>query len=89
MARAVSRSATRRRPVFQVVISVKRPSATASVTHPPWKIFSALAPKNARSITRNNAMTATAAGFGHCHRSVMTTYSNSTVITIVSVTAMP
>ena len=31
----------------------------------------------------------TAAGFGHCQRSVMTTYSSSTVMTIVSVTAMP
>ena len=38
---------------------------------------------------RNTAITATAAACGHCHRSVMTTYSSSTVMTIVNVTAMP
>ena len=45
----------------------------ASVTHPPWATFSALAPKKARSIVRNAAMTLMAAACGHFHRSVITT----------------
>jgi hypothetical protein len=38
---------------------------------------------------RNSAMTDAAAGLGHFHRSVITTYSSNTVMTIVSVTAIP
>ena len=72
-ARAVSRSATRRRPVFHVVMSVKSSSATASVTQPPCISFRALAPKNARSIVRKNTKIVSAAGFGHRQRSVITT----------------
>ena len=89
-ARAVSRSATSRRPVFHVVISVKMHAADdqrqpAAVQ----RSSTALAPRNARSIDRNTAVTPSATAIGHFHRSVMTTCSSSAVMTIVSVTAMP
>ena len=38
---------------------------------------------------RNSTITGAAAATGHRQRSVMTTYSSRTVMTIVSVTAMP
>ncbi len=89
IARAVSRSATNRRPVFHVVINVNSAAATASVTQPPCITFSALAPKNETSMIRNTATTPIANAFRQCHTSVITTYSSMTVMIIVSVTAMP
>ena len=52
-------------------------------------IFSAFAPKKARSIDKKMPVTSTATGNGHFQRSVATTCSNNAVITIVIVTAMP
>ena len=60
IARAVRRSATSRRPVFHVVMSVNSSAATASVTQPPCITFNAFAPKNARSISRNTDTTPSA-----------------------------
>ena len=89
MARAVSRSATSRRPVFHVVISVKTSAATPSGSQPPRTTFRRLAPISATSITRNVVVMATATSGGHFQRSVITTCSSMAVITIVIVTAMP
>ena len=88
-ARAVSRSATRRRPVFHVVIIVKSTVPMTSGSHPPWATFNRFAPRNARSIDRNTPVTSSAAPSGHFQRSVAITCSSTAVITIVSVTAMP
>src|SRR5688500_13454263 len=88
-ARAAKRSATSRRPVLHVVMNVKRIVATASVTHPPCSSFKAFAPKNARSIVRKRSMTASAACLGQRQRSIITMYNSNTVMTIVSVTAIP
>ena len=56
-ARLASRSATICRPVRQVVIIVNSTIATTSGSQPPCRIFSALAPKNARSIIRKMPIT--------------------------------
>ncbi len=56
-ARAVSRSATRRRPVFHVVIAVKSSSAMNRLTQPPCGSFSRLAPKKETSIAAKRAVT--------------------------------
>jgi hypothetical protein len=88
-ARAVRRAATMRRPVFHVVMSVNSSEPITSGSHPPWVIFSAFAPKNARSMNRKMPVTTAATAGCQPHRSVATTWSSAAVMTIVSVTAMP
>ncbi len=90
IARAVSRSATSRRPVFHVVISVNSATATTSV-HPAALHDLQRVGAEERDVDgqEHRHRRAIADGFGQCHRSVITTYSSSTVMIIVSVTAMP
>ena len=89
IARAVSRSATSRRPVFHVVINVKSTSATASVHPAALHQLEGVGAEERQIDVRKNTSAATATGLGQRQRSVSTTYSSSTVITIVSATAMP
>src|SRR5688572_4638845 len=83
IARAVSRSATSRRPVFHVVIKVKTSAATPSGSQPPRVTLSRLAPISATSISRNVVVMAAARSGGHFQRSVITTCSSIAVMTIV------
>ena len=88
-ARAVRRSATRRRPVFHVVISVSSDRPMTSGSHPPCATFTRFAAKNATSTNRKSAQTPNATRRGQCQRSVATVCSSSTVMIMVSATAMP
>ena len=88
-ARAVMRSATSFLPVFHVVIIVKSSAPITRGSQPPCRIFTRLAPKSEISTARKISATPITAGFGHFHRSMATTDSNSVVMTIVPVTAIP
>ena len=71
-----------------VRIDYRRPPM-ASGNQPPWAILRALAPKKSRSTARNSPVMAKTTAFGHFHRSMATVCSNTAVMIIVSVTAMP
>jgi hypothetical protein len=70
-------------------MSVKSTSAITSGTHPPAAILTALAPKKARSIERNPAVSSTTVVMDQPHRPRATTAKRILVTTIVPVTAMP
>ena len=88
-ARAVSRSATSRRPVFQVVINVKMSAAITSGSQPPCRILNALPATYDTSMVTNTRTNAATTGTDHRHRMRPTTGSSVPVINIVSATAMP
>ena len=89
-ARAVRRSATSRRPVFHVVISVNSTPPITSGSQPPCDDLQQVGAEERQVDGQEDAgdgeRDRRAASF---QRSVVTTCSSSAVITIVSVTAMP
>ena len=77
------------RPRFQVASKVNTTSAISNGNQPPDKIFGALAPKNAKSISRKKAMQASATSRRHLCNAHITVNARIVSIAIVPVTAMP
>ena len=90
IARAVSRSATIRRPVFHVVISVKMNAPISSGNQPPCSDLQQVGAEERQVDGQEDGRHARPrpASASASARSA-TTYSSSAVITIVIVTAMP
>jgi hypothetical protein len=86
---AAIRFASKTRPLFQVVITMKTAAAIASGNQPPRGILSRLADQNETSTARKNPVTSRAAGRPHRHLSRATTKNSTVVTTIVVVTATP
>ena len=76
-------------PRRHVVIAAKINAASSSGIHPPSTIFSRLAPKNARSISRNTPLTSNATPIGQRHTSRMALNSSAVVSSMVVETAVP
>ncbi len=72
-----------------VYITTITSAPSASGIQPPSNTLSRLAPRNVRSISRNGAISATAAHSGQRQTFQITMNAISAVTTIVPVTAMP
>ncbi len=84
-----SRAASALRPRRQLAKTTKTAAATASGNQPPCATLTMLAPKNARSTTRNVAVTPAAGQSFHPQTRRATTKARSVVMIMVVVTATP
>jgi len=89
MASLRMRSPSRRRPRFQVTISVNMAPPMTSGNQPPSSTFTALAAKKVRSTARNSTVTPRHSASGSFQAQRMTKKVITVVIVMSMVTAMP